>query len=238
MPRSGSTLVERILSSHSDIVGGGELNHFASSLVDAVRRRSSATLPRRDLVARSAELNFSALGRDYLARAKSSIGSGQRFTDKMPLNYLYCGLIHRALPNARLVHVSRSPMAACYAMFKMLFEDGYPFSYDFAELAQYYIAYRRLMDHWHATLPGVIHELSYESLVADQLGESRKLLQFCGLDWQDACALFHRNPAATTTASAAQVRRPIYDSSVSQWRHYERQLAPLRALLDAGGVET
>jgi len=238
LPRSGSTLVERILSSHSEIISGGELNHFALSLVDAVRRGSSAALPRRELVARSAEVDFAALGHDYLARAKSAIGSGQRFTDKMPLNYLYCGLIHRALPNARLVHVSRRPMAACYAMFKMLFEDGYPFSYDFAELAQYYVAYRRLMDHWQATLPGVIHPLSYESLVADQLGESRKLLQFCGLDWEDACALFHENPSATTTASAAQVRRPIYEASVSQWRHYERELAPLRALLDAAGVET
>jgi tetratricopeptide (TPR) repeat protein len=238
LPRSGSTLVERILSSHSQIVSGGELNHFAICLVDAVRGNSSAAPPRRELVARSAEVDFAALGHDYLARAKSAIGREQRFTDKMPLNYLYCGLIHRALPNARIVHVSRRPMAACYAMFKMLFEEGYPFSYDFAELAQYYLAYRRLMDHWHATLPGVIHELSYESLVADQLGESRKLLQFCGLDWQDACALFHRNPSATTTASAAQVRRPLYGSSVSQWRHYERELAPLRALLDAAGVET
>jgi hypothetical protein len=142
------------------------------------------------------------------------------------------------LPHAKIVHVARRPMAACYAMYKMLFEDGYPFSYDFSELARYYIAYRRLMDHWHATLPGAIHQLSYEALVADQLGESRRLLKFCALDWEDACAAFHSNPSPTTTASAAQVRRPIYDSSVSQWRHYERELAPLRELLDAAGLET
>jgi tetratricopeptide (TPR) repeat protein len=245
LPRSGTTLVERILGSHSGVIAGGELHHFASSLVAAVRRRSgAAALPRRDLVARSAELDFAALGHHYLARARQALRSphgvtdDSRFTDKMPLNYLYCGLILRALPQAKIVHVARSPMAACYAMYKMLFEDGYPFSYDLEEIARYYIAYRRLMDHWQATLPGAIHPLSYEALVADQLGESRKLLEFCALEWEDECAEFHRNPSPTTTASAAQVRRPIYDTSVSQWRHYERELAPLRALLDAAGVET
>jgi tetratricopeptide (TPR) repeat protein len=250
LPRSGTTLVERILGSHSRVIAGGEMNHFASSLVAAVRRRSGAALPRRDLVARSAELDFAALGQDYLARARKTLRPDQRsaqnprfsddlrFTDKMPLNYLYCGLILRALPNAKIVHVSRRPMAACYAMYKMLFEDGYPFSYDLTETGQYYLAYRRLMDHWQTTMPGAIHPLSYEALVADQAGETRRLLQFCALDWEDACGEFHLNPSATTTASAAQVRRPLYDSSVSQWRHYEQQLAPLRALLDAAGVET
>jgi hypothetical protein len=238
LPRSGTTLVERIVGSHSQVTAGGELHHFALSLMDAVRRRSGAALHRRDLVARSAELDFAALGREYLARVKSTLGDDRRFTDKMPLNYLYCGLIIRSLPNAKIVHVSRHPMAACFAMFKMLFEDGYPFSYDLGEIARYYVAYRKLMQHWNATLPGAIYQLSYEALVADQLGESRKLLEFCALEWEDECAAFHRNPSPTTTASAAQVRRPIYDSSVSQWRHYERELAPLRALLDAAGVET
>jgi len=255
MPRSGTTLVERILGSHSRIVAGGEMHHFASSLVATLRRRSGAALSRRELVARSAELDFAALGHDYLAHAWSTLRhppvtpegrpsqdgratEEPRFTDKMPLNYLYCGLILRALPNAKIVHVSRRPMAACYAMYKMLFEDAYPFSYDLAELAQYYIAYRKLMDHWRSTMPGAIYPLSYESLVADQAGETRKLLEFCALEWEEDCGMFHRNPSATTTASAAQVRRPLYDSSVSQWRHYERQLAPLRALLDAAGLET
>jgi tetratricopeptide (TPR) repeat protein len=239
LPRSGTTLVERILGSHSQVSAGGELQHFAASLVAAVRRRSgAAALPRRDLVARSAQLDFAALGEDYLARVKATLGHERRFTDKMPLNYLYCGLIGRSLPNAKIVHVTRRPMAVCYAMFKMLFEDGYPFSYDLEEIARYYLAYRRLMEHWNATMPGAIHELRYEALVADQLAVARELLEFCALDWEDACAMFHRNPSATTTASAAQVRRPLYSSSVSQWRHYERQLAPLRALLDAAGVET
>jgi hypothetical protein len=204
-----------------------------------VRRQSGAAqLPRRDLIARSAELDFAALGREYLERARHTMPAGMRFTDKMPLNYLYCGLIVKALPNAKIVHVVRRPLAACYAMYKTLFQDGYPFSYDLTEIGRYYLGYRRLMDHWQAALPGFIHTLSYESLVADQVGEMRRLLDFCGLDWQDACAQFHVNASPTTTASAAQVRRPVYDSSVAQWRHYAAQLAPLNGLLQAAGIHT
>jgi tetratricopeptide (TPR) repeat protein len=237
LPRSGSTLVDRILGSHSQVQSAGELNCFALALVDAVRRQSgNSPSSRRELVARSASLDFGALGRDYLERARGAGAPVGRFTDKMPLNYLYCGLIHRALPNARIVHVSRAPMAACYAIYKTLFADGYPFSYDLAELGKYYVGYRRLMDHWQATMPQSIHCLSYEDLVADQLGQTRRLLEFCALEWQHACAQFHQNPSPTTTASAAQVRRPIYDSSVSQWRNYEQQLASLRSQLSAAGI--
>jgi tetratricopeptide (TPR) repeat protein len=237
LPRSGSTLVERILSSHSALESAGELKSFALAIVHAVAKQSGrASLPRRELVARSAELDFAALGREYLERARTAGAPAGRFTDKMPLNYLYCGLISRALPGAKIVHVSRHPMAACYAIHKSLFKDAYPFAYDLSELGQYYVAYRRLMLHWQRTLPGQIHELRYEKLVADQPGETRRLLEFCGLEWQDACVQFHLNPAASTTASAAQVRRPIYDSSVAQWRHYERQLAPLGRQLSAAGI--
>lgn len=239
LPRSGTTLVDRILGSHSKVHSAGELDHFALAIVDAVRRAGGGTqLSRRELIARSADLDFVALGRDYLGRAKYAAAGGECFTDKMPLNYLYCGLIRRALPNAKIVHVVRSPMAACYAMYKTLFKDGYPFSYDLSEIARYYIGYRRLMDHWQATLPGAIHSIGYEALVADPRGQIRKLLDFCGLEWQDACAEFHKNPAPTTTASAAQVRRPLYDSSVSQWRHYAEELAELSGLLNAAGIPT
>jgi hypothetical protein len=258
LPRSGSTLVDRILGSHSRIRCAGELKHFALAVVDAVRQldavrqqNGGATLSRRELVARSASLDFGALGRDYLDRARGEVATGEvaagevaagevaagvRFTDKMPLNYLYCGLIARALPNARIVHVSRHPMAACYAIYKTLFQDGYPFSYDLGELAQYYVGYRRLMAHWSAMMPQTIYHLSYEDLVADVPGQTRRLLQFCALEWQDACAQFHLNPTAVTTASAAQVRRPIYDSSLQQWRHYQPQLATLASQLRAAGI--
>ncbi len=237
LPRSGSTLVERILGCHSQVICAGELRDFASATVAAAQRRSAGRqLTRRELVAHSARLDFPALGRDYLERVRAAGIHAERFVDKMPLNYLYCGLIRRALPAARIVHVSRTPMAACYAIYKTLFQDGYPFSYELEELGRYYVAYRRLMQHWQATLPGALLELRYEELVMDQGGQSRRLLQFCGLEWEDACAEFQRNAAPTTTASAAQVRRPMYDTSLFQWRHYERQLEPLRAQLNAAGI--
>ena len=236
LPRSGSTLVERILGSHTSLTAAGELDCFAQALVDAVRRDTGRQqMPRQQLIENSANLDFAALGFDYLRRAQAIAGNA-RFIDKMPLNYLYCGLIKRALPQARLIHVVRHPMAVCYAMYKTLFKDGYPFSYDLAEMARYYLGYRRLMAHWQAILPHQIYELSYESLIADQIGETRKLLAFCGLEWQQACAQFQDNPAASTTASAAQVRRPMYDSSVSQWREYAVQLAGLREQLETANI--
>jgi len=238
LPRSGTTLIERILGCHSQVFAAGELNHFAGALVGAVLRSTGgAPLPRPKLVAASRELDFAALGADYLERARPATLQRARFTDKMPLNYLYCGLIRRALPNARIVHVTRHPMASCYAMFKTLFKDGYPFSYDLDDIARYYVAYRRLMEHWRQSMPGVIHDVSYERLVRDQGNESRQLLAACGLEWEDACLEFHRNPTATTTASASQVRRPIYDTSLAQWRRYERQLEGLQARLLAAGID-
>jgi hypothetical protein len=238
LPRSGSTLIDRILGSHSQVHSAGELPAFAVALVDAVRRQSGkATLTRQEMVARSAEVDFAQLGSNYMRLAAAGVPVGKRFSDKMPLNYLYLGLIRRALPNARIIHVQRAPMAAGYAMYKMLFRDGYPFSYDLTELGKYYVAYRRLMDHWRKVLPGAIYDLSYENLVADQAGETRKVLEFCGLDWQEACAQFHLNAAATTTASASQVRQPIYTESVSQWRHYAQELTELSDVLRAGGVD-
>jgi len=238
LPRSGSTLVERILGRHSKVHAAGELPSMALAIVDAARQCSgAAAMSRRELIAQSSQLDFGALGRDYLARARAAGAIGECFVDKMPLNFLYCGLIRRALPQARIVHVQRHPMAACYAMYKTLFEDAYPFSYDLSELGRYYLAYRRLMQHWTQAMPGQIHELRYESLIGDQLGETRRLLDFCGLDWEDACARFHENPDPSTTASAAQVRLPIYDSSLEQWRHYGDQLSELRRLLAQGGID-
>ena len=240
LPRSGSTIVDRILSSHSRVASAGELSCFAEALVEAVQRQArGAPLPRRELVARSAALDFRALGLEYLRRARAAgVGNGEGFfVDKMPLNFLYCGIIRRALPQARIIHVHRSPLGACYALYKSLFEDGYPYSYHLGEIGRYYVAYRRLADHWNRTLPGAIHSLSYERLVASQSGETRRLLEFCGLEWEDACLDFHRNPAPTTTASAAQVRRPLYDTSVAQWRHYGAQLRELRDQLRAAGIE-
>jgi len=237
MPRSGSTLVDRILGGHSQVYCAGELPDFAAAVVAAAEQRHGRRLPRQELIAASATLDFSAVGEDYLRRTRPRTGHRPHFTDKLPLNYLYCGLIARALPEARIVHVTRGPMATCFGLFKALFDRGYPFSYDLCELADYYSGYRRLMDHWSAALPGRIIEINYERLVADPEAETRRLLDALGLPWQPRCLDFPENPAPVATASAAQVRRPIYQSAVSLWRNYQRELGPLAERLRAGGIE-
>jgi hypothetical protein len=238
MPRTGSTLIDRILGSHAQVFSAGELPDFGAAVVAAVQQRRGPSVPRQELIAVSAELDFAALGRDYLRRTRPRTGHTPHFTDKLPLNYLYCGLIARALPEARIIHVTRGPMATCYGMYKVLFDQGYPFSYDLSELADHYLGYRRLMAHWHEILPGRIVEIAYEELVADAAGTVRHLLDALHLEWQPQCLEFDKNPAPVSTASAAQVRRPIYGGAVSIWRHYERELAPLAARLEAAGVRT
>lgn len=238
MPRTGSTLVDRILGSHAHVYCAGELPDFGTAVVAAVEQRHGRRLPRQELVAASAELDFAALGRDYLRRTRPRTGHTPYFTDKLPLNYLYCGLIARAFPEARIVHVTRGPMATCHSMFKVLFDRGYPFSYDLRELADYYLGYQRLMDHWYEALRGRIIDVNYEKLVADPAAETRRLLEALALPWQPQCLNFHENPAPVATASAAQVRRPIYTNAVSIWRNYQRELAPLAERLRAGGIAT
>jgi hypothetical protein len=238
MPRTGSTLVDRMISGHSRVTAAGELPHFGNAIVAAARRRLGREGTRPELVAASAHLDFAALGADYLARTRPATGGTPHFTDKLPLNYLYCGLIAAALPDAKIVHVSRAPMATCFGIYKVLFDQGYPFSYDLRELADYYIGYRRLMAHWQATLPERIIEISYETLVGAPEAECRRLIGALGLPWEQACVDFHRNPSPTTTASASQVRRPIYTSGLEQWRHYAAGLEPLRARLEQAGINT
>ena len=163
-------------------------------------------------------------------------GERKYFIDKLPFNFRYCGLIHQALPNAKIVHLTRDPLDTCYAVFKTLFINAYHYSYQLDELAQFYVEYRRTMDHWHAVLPGVICDVSYEELVADPPTQCRRLLEWCGLPWQDEVLDFHRSNAASTTASTAQVRRPIYRSSVKKWRNFAQQLQPVVRRLAAAGL--
>ena len=236
LPRTGTTLVERILASHDQVQSLGELNDFALELVQQVKPKLPANSSRSLLVEKSCEIDFFDLGSGYLERVCRRRDSSPRFIDKLPLNYLYCGLIHAALPNAKLVHVVRHPMDACYAMYKRLFRDAYPMSYDLSDLGRYYLAYRELMQHWYSVLPGVIHTVSYEALVGDQDTVTRELLSYCELEFQEACLAFNENPAASTTASALQVRQPVYDSSVNRWRCYERQLGSLSQLLEQAGI--
>jgi tetratricopeptide (TPR) repeat protein len=237
MPRTGTTLVERILASHSEVSSAGELTNFAVEMMRLVRERAAGRqLPRDALVELSADIDFAKLGEAYIESTRTVTGGTRHFVDKLPLNYLYVGLIHLALPNAKIVHVQRDPMDTCYAVYKNLFVDAYPFSYDLEELARYYVAYDGLMKHWHAALPGVMHAVRYEDLVSDVDREAHRLVEYCGLDWQPACLDFHKLDAVSTTASAAQVRRPVYQSSVGRWRDYEQQLQPVYNILQNAGI--
>jgi hypothetical protein len=193
-------------------------------------------MDRDELVRLSAELDFKKLGEAYISSTRPFTGHTARFIDKLPLNYLYVGLIHLALPNAKVINLKRNPLDTCYAIYKQLFVDAYPFSYDLEELGRYYVAYHQLMEHWHVVLPGVIHTVGYEDLVSDIESESRPLLEFCGLDWQPQCLKFHESKDASTTASTVQVRQPVYQSSVGKWRDYEKQMQPIVKILQQAGV--
>jgi len=235
LPRTGTTLVERILGSHSQVFAAGELSHFAAQMSRAVQALAGqgATPSKLDAVALSPQLDFAALGQAYMDSTRGRVGSAPRFVDKMPLNFLYAGLIARALPHATMIELVRHPLDACYAMYKQMFTMAYPFSYDLSDLAAYFCAYRRLMAHWHSVLPGRILRLRYEDLVNDQAGQTERLLAHCGLAWDDACLAFDRNAQPSTTASAVQVRQKVYRSSLGTWRRFETQLQPLIEALRA-----
>ena len=239
MPRTGTTLAERILAGHSDVTSAGELHDFSSELVKEIQRYSQGKPVAKDkIVESSLHVDFARLGRNYANAARQAVEpASPHFIDKLPFNFLYCGLIRRALPKARIIHMVRDPMDTCYAVYKTLFGQAYPFSYDLDELATYYIAYQKLMAHWHQGMPGVILDVEYEKLVTDPEQQARRLISHCGLDWEPACLEFHKSETASTTASAVQVRQPVYSTSIQKWRNYETQLAPLKArLVDAGLV--
>jgi tetratricopeptide (TPR) repeat protein len=231
LPRSGTTLVERIISSHPEVASLGEINNFAYALMHTVGRHGG----KLELVDHAAHIDFGELGRRYARSIRRYGKDAARLIDKTPLNYLYIGLIRLALPNAKIVHVVRNPMDSCYGMYRSLFRAGYPFSYDFGDLARYYIGYRRLMDHWRSIAPDAFLDVGYEELVNDQEAVTRRILEYCDLPWDANCLEFHKNRSAVATASAAQVRRPVYRDALGRWRRYENQLEPLaRTLADAG----
>jgi len=234
LPRSGTTLVERILGRHSKVASVGEVNDFAL----AVMRVAGPSAGKSQRIELAANADLAKLGRGYWNAIRGYGHAGPFVIDKTPLNFLYLGLIRRALPDARIVHLRRHPMASGYAMFRTLFRMGYPFSYDQSDLARYLIAYHRLMEHWRLTFPGQFLDVDYEALVDDQEAVTRRLLDFCGLPWEEACLSFHEDPRPSATASAAQVRQPLYRHARDQWRHYAGQLRPLAAALEQAGIET
>ncbi len=232
MPRSGTTLVEQMLASHPKVFGAGELSDFHDAVV-RFAAREAIPQPYPEMVSSMTGPKLFALGADYLAHVRRMAPSADRITDKMPGNFLAAGLVHLALPNARIIHIRRDPIDTCFSCFSTLFAADHPHAYDLGELGRYYRAYAALMEHWHDVLPAeVMVEVQYETLVTDFEREARRIVAHCGLDWDDACLAFYRTQRPVQTASMLQVRQPIYPSSVGRWRPYEDWLGPLLAALD------
>jgi hypothetical protein len=175
---------------------------------------------------------------DYIEQVRYRLGDEPYFVDKLPFNILYLGFIARAWPDQPVVLLNRSPMDACFSMYKQVFTWAYKFSYNLDTLADYFIAYDRLRKHWRDVLGDQLVELNYEDLVTDQEGQTRRLLDRLGLDFEQACLEFDKNSAPSTTASSVQVRQKVHTDSVARWRRYEEQLQPLRLRLEAAGIET
>ena len=235
MPRTGTTLVERILTSHSQITSVGELTDFPLLLTDIVREKLAAAPQVQREIDASIQIDFSELGKRYVDSARQLAGEHRFFIDKLPYNFLYCGYILAALPRAKIVHLRRDPLDTCYAVYKTLFFNAYSYSYDLGELADYYAAYRTQMDHWHAVLPGRILDVAYEDLVRAPEEQSRRLLEWIGVPWEAAVLNFHEQQRPSMTASAMQVRRPIYAQSIGAWRRVEANFAPVRDRLREAG---
>jgi tetratricopeptide (TPR) repeat protein len=227
MPRSGSSLVEQILASHPRVAGVGEVPDLAVTINTHVANPAA----RGETVAGWSAEEHARLGRAYVERLRRRAPDAQRVVDKFLINHLHVGFVHRALPNARVVHCVREAADNCFSCFKVRFASPVHFTYDLDELGHTYREVMRLMEHWHRHLPGRILDVRYEDLVADQEAETRRLLAFCGLEWDAACLRFHETRRRVSSASATQVRKPLYESSLGQWRNYERHLAPLLAAL-------
>jgi tetratricopeptide (TPR) repeat protein len=234
LPRTGTTLLERVIGRHSQVHAAGEMSALAEALGVALQRMGPQAA--NDWPHFAARADGGSIAREYISRVGARRGDRPRFTDKLPTNFLYCPVIMRAFPRARIVHLTRHPLATCYAIFKARFAGAYPFAYDLTELGTFYLAYRRLMAHWHRILPGRILDVAYEDLVTGLEPTVRGLCRFLDLPYEAQCLEFHLNPAPTSTASAVQVRRKLYGTSLEQWRNYRQELSPLERQLTAAGI--
>jgi tetratricopeptide (TPR) repeat protein len=233
MPRAGSTLLEQILASHSLVEATRELPTISDIVRDlALGRRAITPNAYPDCLLEMGPAELAALGERYLREARRYRKTeNQFFIDKQPWNWLETGLIHLILPEAKIIDVRREPMAACFAMFKQVLTNGADFSYDLHDLGRYYIEYAGLMEHWQSVMPGRIHFVQYERLVEDTETEIRRLLDYCGLPFEENCLRFWETKRAISTPSAEQVRRPIFRDALEQWRNFEPWLGPLKEAL-------
>lgn len=236
LPRTGTTLVERILSSHSQVQTLGETQF----LQKMIRRESGINTIEQvsaEMIAAAAAADITAIGRGYLDAVAYRLSGEPLFIDKLPYNLLFLGFIAKAYPHACIVHMRRHPMDTCFSMYKQVFTWAYKFSYTLENLGRYFVAYDRLSRHWREVLGERMIEVQYESLVATQEAETRRLLEKIGLEFERACLDFDSNPTASTTASSVQVRQKIHTGGVGRWRHFSSDLAPLAEYLKAHGIE-
>jgi tetratricopeptide (TPR) repeat protein len=227
MPRSGTTLVEQIISSHPRVKAAGELRDLNETL-SSVRDSKGNIAPYPEFVPVLKGGEVAKIADVYLRRLAKHGPMAERITDKMPSNFYFTGMIHLAMPNAKIIHTNRNPVDTCLSCFSKLFAGEQNQTYDLAELGRYYRAYHGLMQHWREVLPaGSFLDVQYEEVVADTEGQARRILEYCGLEWDPRVLNFHKNDRPVKTASASQVRKPIYSSSVARWRNYEKHLTPL-----------
>ncbi len=235
LPRSGTTLTERIISSHSNVASVGETQFMQM----VVRRESGVESDEKitpAMLEAAAKLDINVIGDGYMNMLSYRLGDEPMFIDKLPFNIFYLGFIAKAYPDARIIHMKRNPMDSCFSMYKQVFTWAYKFSYTLDGLGRFYPAYVRLLDHWQQTLKDRLIEVEYESLVADQEGQTRQIIEKLGLDFEEACLNFDKNVSAAATASSVQVRQKIHSGSVHRWRQYEKQLQPLKEQLENAGV--
>lgn len=237
MPRSGTTLVEQILSSHSEVYGAGELKDLSNISV-AIPKHLNRNIPYPYCVDAIKRKQIDEIAGSHLAKLGAFSCGATRVTDKMPHNFLHLGLIDMLFPGARVIHCMRNPMDNCLSIYTQHFNANHSYAFNLAALGAYYRLYQKMMGHWKQALRIPILDVQYEDMVANQEEESRRLVEFCGLQWEERCLDFHKNRRSVNTFSYDQVRRPIYKKSVERWKNYERHLGPLISALgeDAKGV--
>jgi len=232
LPRAGSTLLEQILSSHSQVEGTAELTDIIAmsrKLGGKERMKGASKYP--EILGDLLPEQFKELGEDYIRTTMIQRHGTPFFIDKMPNNFLHVGLIHLILPNAKIIDARRHPMAGCFAGYKQLFARGQTFTYDLEDIGHYYRDYVKVMDHWDEVLPGRVHRVHYEDMIANTENEIRKLLDYCDLPFEESCLRFYETERAIRTPSSEQVRQPIYKEGLEQWRNYEVYLEPLKEAL-------
>ncbi len=229
MPRSGSSLIEQILACHPDVYGAGELYHLNKIILNGLSKSSNKNY--QEYIRHISPADIKHLGTEYISLLRQHAVGAPYITDKMPQNFVYIGMIRLILPDAKVIHCQRNPIDTCLSCFKNNFDALHEYAYDLTELGRYHCIYQRLMEHWDNILPGFVYNLQYEEMVVEQEAQTRSLLEYCGLPWDDACLNFHTSTRAVGTASAFQVRHPIYKGSVNSWKRYDKQLEPLRKAL-------